>query len=135
MRRNRAQIVGDEMQKILSSIIANDVKDPRIPFLTSITEVKMSSDLTHAVCYLSVYGDEKVKNDCLTAVLHATGFIRREMCKHINLRVAPELHFKLDNSMENAARINELIDKTIKHDEEVRAKTTKNEEDDGSEEG
>ena len=63
MKRNRAQIVGDEMQKVLSRIIQNDVKDPRIPLLTSIVEVKMSSDLTHDTCDGSVFGDDKAKND------------------------------------------------------------------------
>ena len=122
MRRNRAQIVGDEMQKVLSNIIQNDVKDPRIPLLTSIVEVKMSSDLTHATCYVSVFGDDKAKNDALSAIIHATGFIRREMCKHINLRVAPELHFVLDNTIEEAAKLYELIDKTIDEDEKRKSK-------------
>lgn len=117
MKRNRAQIVGDEMQKDLSRIIQNDVKDPRIPLLTSIVEVKMSSDLTHATCYVSVFGDDKAKNDALSAIVHASGFIRREMCKYINLRVAPELHFVLDNTIEEAAKLYELIDKTIDDDE------------------
>ena len=117
MRRNRAQIVGDEMQKVLSNIIQNDVKDPRIPLLTSIVEVRMSSDLTHATCYVSVFGDDRAKNEALSAIVHARGFIRREMCKYINLRVAPELHFVLDNTIEEAAKLYELIDKTIDDDE------------------
>ena len=120
MRRNRAAIVGDEMQKVLSDIINNKVKDPRIPFLTSVTGVKMSPDLTHATAAISVYGDDKQKKDCLDAINHAKGFIRREMCKQINLRVAPELHFELDNTLEDAARMNSLIDKTLKADEEKR---------------
>ncbi len=119
MRRNRAAIVGDEMQKVLSDIISNKVKDPRIPFLTSVTSVKMSSDLTHATAYVSVYGDQATKKGCMDAIEHAKGFIRREMCKQINLRVAPELHFEADNSLEDAARMNDLIDRTL-HDDEVR---------------
>lgn len=120
MRRNRAQIVGDEMQKVLSNIINNDVKDPRIPFLTSVTEVKMSSDLTHATCYVSVFGDDHAKSEALRAIIHASGFIRREMCKHINLRVAPELHFVLDNTIEEAAKMYDLIDKTMDEDNKKR---------------
>ena len=122
MKRNRAQIVGDEMQKVLSNIINNDVKDPRIPLLTSIVEVRMSSDLTHATCYVSVFGDDKAKADALAAIKHANGFIRREMCKYINLRVAPELHFVLDNTLEEASKLYELIDKTVSEDEKKREK-------------
>ena len=122
MRRNRAQIVGDEMQKVLSNIINNDVKDPRIPLLTSIVEVKMSSDLTHATCYVSVFGNDKEKADAMAAIKHASGFIRREMCKYINLRVAPELHFELDTTLEDASKLYELIDKTMDEDEKKREK-------------
>ena len=127
MRRNRAQIVGDEMQKVLSNIINNDVKDPRIPLLTSIVEVKMSSDLTHATCYVSVFGDDKAKDEALAAIKHASGFIRREMCKYINLRVAPELHFVLDNTLEEASKLYQLIDKTVGEDEKKREAREKEE--------
>ncbi|MCQ2482314.1 MAG: 30S ribosome-binding factor RbfA [Clostridia bacterium] len=119
MRRNRAAIVGDEMQKVLSGIIANDVKDPRIPFMTTITGVKMSSDLTHATCSISVMGSDKEQKDCLEAIVHATGFIRREMCKHINLRVAPELHFVLDNTLENAAYMDAVINRVRAKDKAI----------------
>ena len=127
MRRNRAQIVGDEMQKVLSNIINNDVKDPRIPLLTSIVEVKMSSDLTHATCYVSVFGDARAKDEALAAIKHASGFIRREMCKYINLRVAPELHFVLDNTLEEASKLYQLIDKTVGEDEKKREAREKEE--------
>ena len=63
MRRNRAAIVGDEMQKVISEILSTKVKDPRIPLLTSVTRVKMSSDLTHAMIDISVFGDDKAKKD------------------------------------------------------------------------
>lgn len=136
MRRNRAEIVGDEMQKVLSDIISNRVKDPRIPILTSVTSVKMSPDLTHATAYVSVYGDQKTKKDCMDAIEHAKGFIRREMCKQINLRVAPELHFTADNSLEDAARMNDLIDKTLRDDKDRRVKLgIESEEGDSADEG
>ena len=111
------------MQKVLSDIILNKVKDPRIPLLTSVTGVKMSSDLTHANVDISVFGDEHQKDECLKAIEHAKGFIRTEMCKKINLRVAPELHFALDNTLDEAARMDALIDSTIARDKELRDKS------------
>ncbi|MCQ2533655.1 MAG: 30S ribosome-binding factor RbfA [Clostridia bacterium] len=122
MRRNRAAIVGDEMQKVISRIIANDVKDPRIPFMTTVTGVKMSSDLTHATCSISVMGSAKEQKDCLDAILHATKFIRREMCKHINLRVAPELHFELDTTLERASHMDEVINRVRAKDKAIHEK-------------
>lgn len=120
MRKNRPQIVGDEIQKIISDIIRNKLKDPRVPVLTSVTEVRMSSDLTHATCYISVFGDDEAKSKCMSAIEHAKGFIRTEMCRQINLRVAPELHFKLDTSLEDAARLSKFIDDTIAEDKRKR---------------
>ena len=120
MRRNRTQIVGDEMQKVISDIIQNKVKDPRIPMLTSVTGVKMSPDLAYATVYISVYGDDEAKKGCMDALKHAKGFIRTEMCKRINLRVAPELTFSLDTSLEDAARMEAFITKMLEEDRRKR---------------
>lgn len=116
MRRNRAEIVGDEMRKVMQDIISNEVKDPRVPLLTSVTQVKMTRDLSHATVFISVFGDDRVKKEALDAIEGAKGFIRFEMCKRINLRLAPELHFKLDNTLDEAARMEALIDKTLAED-------------------
>jgi|SRR5574344_47891 len=120
MKRRRPEIVGDELQKIISSIIATKLKDPRIPFMTSVTGVKMSADLSHATVLLSVYGDEKTKKDAMDAIEHAKGFIRYEAVQQIDLRIAPELHFKLDNTLEEAERMEALIAKTLADDERRR---------------
>ena len=57
MRRNRAEIVGDEMRKVMQDIISNELKDPRVPLLTSVTQVKMTRDLSHATVFVSVFGN------------------------------------------------------------------------------
>ncbi|MBP5260723.1 MAG: 30S ribosome-binding factor RbfA [Clostridiales bacterium] len=125
MRRNRAEIVGDQMQKVLSDIIQNRISDPRVPFMTTVTAAKMSSDLTHCTAFISVFGDDKTKQDAIRAIEHAKGFIRCEMVKQINLRVAPELHFKLDNTLDEAARIDDAISRALAHDEEIRQEALK----------
>lgn len=116
MKIDRSRRVGDEMQKIVSQILREDVKDPRIPLLTSVVEVRMSHDLTHATIYLSVMADAKGKEACIAAVASASGFMRREICKRINLRVAPELHFELDETIEKGMRLMNLVDQTVKED-------------------
>lgn len=117
MKNRRPEIVGDEIQKIISTIISTKLKDPRVPLLTSVTAVKMSRDLSHATVFISVYGDEKTQKEAMEAIEHAKGFIRYETVQEINLRVAPELSFKLDNTLNNAMRMEALIDRTIKEDE------------------
>ena len=64
-----------------------------------------------------VYGDEKTQKEAMEAIEHAKGFIRYETVQEINLRVAPEFSFKLDNTLNNALRMEALIEKTIKEDE------------------
>ena len=120
MRRNRAEIVGDQMQKVLSDIIQNKLGDPRIPFMTTVTAAKMSSDLTHCTAFISVFGDDKTKQEAMRAIEHAKGFIRCEMVKQINLRVAPELHFKLDNTLDEAEKLDNAINRALARDEEIR---------------
>ena len=118
MRQNRAARVGDEIQKVISQLLLTEVKDPRIPMMTSVLEVRMSSDLTHATVFLSVYGSEKEKVERMEAVTRASGFIRSQVAKRIKLRVAPELHFKLDESIQKGMDLMDLIDRTIKEDKE-----------------
>ena len=120
MRRNRAEIVGDEMRKVMQDIISNELKDPRVPLLTSVTQVKMTRDLSHATVFVSVFGNEHDKKEALDAISGATGFIRFQMCKRINLRLAPELHFKIDNTLDEAARMDAIIDRVKAEDKAKR---------------
>ena len=120
MRRNRAEIVGDEMRKVMQDIISNELKDPRVPLLTSVTQVKMTRDLSHATVFISVFGNEHDKEEALAAIDGANGFIRFQMCKRINLRLAPELHFKLDNTLDEAARMDAIIDRVKAEDKAKR---------------
>ena len=127
MKKNRSDLVADELRKIISDCILNKLKDPRIPLLTSVTEVKVSSDLSHATCFISIYGDENVKAEAMKAINHAAGFIRREVANNMCLRIVPELHFKQDNSLEEAAAIGRRIDEVIAEDERKARERMKNE--------
>jgi ribosome-binding factor A len=118
MKIDRASRVGDEMRNAISDILRNDVKDPRIPLMTSVLEVRMSHDLSHATVYLSVMADEKEKQDFREAIASASGFIKREVSRRISLRVAPEMHFVFDDSIEKGMRLMKLIDQTVKEDRE-----------------
>jgi len=117
MKMDRSSRVGDEMQKVISQIIREEVKDPRIPLMTSVLEVRMSHDLSHATVYLSVMADQKAKEECRAAITGAAGFIRREVCKRIKLRTAPEIQYVFDESIEKGMRLMDLIDKTVREDQ------------------
>lgn len=97
----------------MADIIQNEIKDPRLPPMVTIVEVRASRDLSHAHIYVSVLGDEQARKDCAAALRSASGFIRRELTSRIRLRVAPELHFVLDDSIERGVRMTRLIDEAI----------------------
>ena len=110
----RSDRVGEEMRDILASLLRDSVKDPRLPPLASVVEVEMSRDLSHAKVYVSVMGDEQTKKDAAAALRSASGFLRREVAGRIRLRIAPELHFVIDDSIERGFRIAKLIDEANK---------------------
>lgn len=109
----RSDRVGDEIRKIIADLIQNEIKDPRMPSMVSVIEVRASRDLSHAHVYISVYGNDEDKKNCAAALKSATGFIRRELSSRIRLRIAPELHFVIDDSIERGIRMTKLIDETI----------------------
>ncbi|AZS16068.1 MULTISPECIES: 30S ribosome-binding factor RbfA [Paenibacillus] len=109
MAKNRTGRVGEEIKKELSVMIQRELKDPRIGFVT-VTGVDVTSDLSQAKVYLSVFGDEEQKKDTLKALDKATGFLRTEIGKRIRLRHTPELIFKIDESIAYGSRIEKLLD-------------------------
>ncbi|MBP7402075.1 MAG: 30S ribosome-binding factor RbfA [Clostridia bacterium] len=109
----RSDRVGDEMRTILSEIIRDDLKDPRIPDLVSVVGVRVTRDLSHAYAHISVLGDEAVRRDCRKALERATGFVRREVSRRMRLRLTPEIHFVFDNSIERGIEISRIIDQVI----------------------
>ncbi len=118
--------LGEEIKKIISSMLLTELKDPRLSAMISITAVEVTSDGSYATVYLSVLGmdpaaedSEKQQQDALDALNNAKGFIRKEIGHRVKLRHVPDLVFKIDKSMEYGRHISEIIDKLdIKHDDE-----------------
>lgn len=108
MAKNRVGRVGEQIKKELSLLIQNEVKDPRIGFVT-VTGVEVTSDLSQAKVYISVFGDEEKKSDSLKGLEKAIGFLRTELGKRMRLRHTPELIFKVDESIEYGSRIEKLL--------------------------
>ncbi len=109
----RTDRLSEEIKKELSDLIRNQIKDPRLPELVSITAVRVTKDLRYAKVYVSVFGDDEKKNGALAALKHAAGFIRHEIGQRVNIRYIPEFSFILDDSIEKGMYISKLIDETI----------------------
>jgi ribosome-binding factor A len=108
MPHRRSIRVADQLKKEISDIVLNEMKDPRIGFLT-ITLVDLSADLRHAKVYFSVLGSKKDQNRCRESLEHAAGFIRSQLGRRIRIRHIPELLFRYDDSYDHAQRIAEVM--------------------------
>lgn len=109
---NRSDRIGQQIKRELSEIIQrNEIKDDRLGGLISITDVRVSGDLRNVKVYFSVFGEESQKIGTLAALEGAAGFLRGELCRRLGVRFAPELTFKLDDSLERGQRVTELLEK------------------------
>jgi ribosome-binding factor A len=116
MNVRRTSRLNEEIKKIISTIIQNELKDPRIPMITSITHVDVTKDLRYAKVYVSVYGDEEQKSKCIEGLKSASGFIRKEIGGRIKIRYVPELVFELDNSIEHGLHISQILEEIKKEE-------------------
>jgi ribosome-binding factor A len=108
MARIRISRVGEQVKKELSQILQREIKDPRIGFVT-VTGVEMSGDLQIAKVYVSVLGSPEQKQQTLSALEKAKGYIRSEIGRRIQLRHVPEIVFTMDESLEHSEHINRLL--------------------------
>ncbi len=109
--------LGEEIKKIISSMLLRELKDPRLSAMISITAVEVTSDGSYATVYFSVLGSDpgsetelKQQQDTIDAFNKAKGFIRRQIGHEIKLRHVPELVFKIDKSMEYGRHISKIIE-------------------------
>ncbi len=108
MSFKRTDRISEEIKKELSSVI-RDLKDPRIPMMTSVVKVDVTNDLRYAKAYVSIMGTEEEKKEAIKGLTAAAGFIRREIGGRIKLRCVPEFSFTIDTTIEYGAHINKLL--------------------------
>lgn len=116
MRKNSIKNtrINMEVQRELSKVISQEMKDPRIDPMTSIIAVEVTPDLKHAKVYVSVLGDEEKKQATMEGLKSATPFIRKHLASTINLRNTPELTFIMDESIAYGVNMSKLIDDVTK---------------------
>jgi ribosome-binding factor A len=105
---NRPDRVAEQIRLELSELIAREVHDPGIGFLT-LTRVTVTADLQQARVYYTSLGDEKVQRETAKALTRATPFLRRQVGARIRLRRVPELTFFYDESIAHTDRIEQIL--------------------------
>lgn len=111
---DRTDRISEEMKKEISSIIQNELKDPRLPKMISVVSANVTKDLRYAKIRVSVFGNGEEKKNAIQALKSAAGFIRREIGHRMQLRYTPEMQFEIDDSIERGAYITKLINDTMK---------------------
>ena len=110
---NRFNRVDEELKKQVSSIIMNDIKDPNLTGLISVTKAKVTPDLKYAKVSVSILNSKNVKQD-LAILKKTSGLTRSLLAKRMNLRITPEIIFELDDSMEYGAKIDSILKDIMK---------------------
>lgn len=121
MRKNSIKNtrVNGEVQKVLSTLISREIKDPRINPMTSVIAVEVAPDLKTAKVFISVLGDQESKDNTLRGLKSASSFMRGQLAKTLNLRNTPELTFVIDNSIEYGVHLSKLINEVNKNSSEA----------------
>lgn len=100
--------VNSEIQKAISNIIANEIKNPLIKGLITVTKVDTTTDLDQCKVFLSIF-EEETREEVFNQIKHSAGFIRRELARAVDLRKVPFLTFYLDTSYDYGQKIEETI--------------------------
>lgn len=111
MRKNSVKNirVNSEVQREMSRIIREDLKDPRIHPMTSVMSVEVTPDLKYAKIFVSVLGDDEAKEKTMAGLKKSAAYARHQLARRMNLRNTPELTFILDTSIEYGVKMSKRI--------------------------
>ncbi|WP_214465926.1 30S ribosome-binding factor RbfA [Microbacterium flavescens] len=118
MAGERQARLGDRIRVILAERLEKGLRDPRLGFVT-ITDVRVTGDLQHASVFFTVLGSAEEREASAAALRSATGMLRSEVGKHLNVRLTPSLEFIPDAIPENADHIADLLREARERDAAV----------------
>ena len=115
MAHGRTQRIESEIQRVLATLIAREVKDPRVGNVT-VTAVSVAPDMGSARVFFTPFASRHSPDEVHAGLTRAAGFLRGELGRRLSLRHAPRLEFVFDESVETAARLTHLIDQAVAED-------------------
>ena len=105
---SRPERVADQIRAEVTTIIARELHDPGVGFVT-VTRVEVTADLQHAKVYYTSLGDATARTNTARALERAAGFMRRQIGQRLRLRHAPEIRFEFDQSIGHQDRVEQLL--------------------------
>jgi len=115
MQGKRTERVASLLKMELGSLILEQIKDPRLGFVT-VMHVKITPDLKSAVVFVSIMGEKKKKEESLKVLSRAAGFLQHEVGHALQMRYTPKLQFELDDSLDKDFEIGQVIRKIEEKD-------------------
>jgi len=104
---HRSERIADLVREATARIIASELRDPRVGFVT-VTEVRLSADLKNARVFVAVHETQRA-GQCIDALNRAAPFLRRRLAGQVQLRYVPALRFEHDTAMERGTRVEEIL--------------------------
>ena len=108
---NRPERVAERIKRETAEILENELRDPRLHGIVSVTDVEITHDLSAAKVFVSALAEGKEREQILKALQSAAGFVRRRLAPRLGLREVPEVRFLFDDSIERGARVETLLRK------------------------
>lgn len=113
---SRTDRIGDLIQRELAQLIQKELRDERLGMVT-VSEVEVTKDLSYAKVYVTIYPVEKIA-ESIETLKRAAGFLRSLLANRLNLRTVPKLVFHYDDTLDKSDRINQVLNKVLKDDDE-----------------
>ncbi len=110
MKSERLRRVDEAVREVLSEAVTKEIKDPRVGFVT-VTAVHTTSDLRHAKVYISVLGDDGVRQRSLQGLKSAHGFLQKRVAGELRIKHTPTLEFIYDDTLDKSLRIEALLER------------------------
>ncbi len=110
--------INEDIKYYVSKIIREDIKNPRITGVISITSVNTTKDLRYAKIYVSIFGT-KYTHQTFNELKKSSGYIRKQLASMLKARNIPDLVFELDDSMEYGSHMDEVLKKLELEDENL----------------
>jgi len=120
-KSNRMGRVNEEIKKVVSQTINYDLSNKSVTGMVTVTRVRTTPDLRYAKIYVSLFQSKNVA-ETMAGLKKSEPYIRSRVASEINMRITPELVFVLDDSEEQGEKIDQILNKIKKDDEEFRKK-------------
>ncbi|MCY4473384.1 MAG: 30S ribosome-binding factor RbfA [Kistimonas sp.] len=119
---SRSQRIADQMHKELANVLQQEMKDPRLGFMT-VNKVDLGTDISCAKVYVTFLGvsDPQAIKEAVTLLKRAAGFLRSRLSSRMRMRTVPQLYFRHDESLARADRIARLVQQAVVEDATVGA--------------